>query len=104
MQKTNKNLEIIKEFKESLNLREAKFFLFGSRSKGNFNTESDFDILIISDSFKDVSWHKRAVLFQLAWKDDIPLEVLCFTKEETAKLSLNRRGIVREAIKTGIEI
>jgi predicted nucleotidyltransferase len=104
VQSSNKNLEIARKFREEINLPNSKFILFGSRAKGNFHKESDFDILIISDYFKSIPWYKRAINFQLKWGYDVSLEVLCFTPEEIKVLSLNRWGVVREAISTGIEI
>ena len=104
VQISNKNLEIVKKFKKKINLAGSKFIFFGSRAKGNFHKESDFDIIVISDSFKNILWYKRAVDFQLNWDYDFSLEILCFTEDEFKKLQKNRWGVVREAIKTGIEI
>ncbi|MDP2946795.1 MAG: nucleotidyltransferase domain-containing protein [Nanoarchaeota archaeon] len=104
VQESNKNLKIVKEFKKKINLPDSKFIFFGSRAKGNFTKDSDFDIIVISDSFKNLPWHKRAVEFQLKWNHDFSLEILCFTNEEVNKLLKNRWGVVREAISTGIEI
>lgn len=104
VQTSNKNLEIVKNFKKKINLSNSKFILFGSRAKGNFHEESDFDIIVISNSFKNIPWHKRAINFQLNWDYDFSLEILCFTEDEIKKLLKNRWGVVKEAMSTGVEV
>ncbi len=104
VQKSNENLKILKNFKKSLNMPDSKFILFGSRAKGNFHEDSDYDVLVVSDSFKNIPLHKRTINLQLKWAEDKSLELLCFTNEEIKKLLKNTWGIVNEAINTGIEI
>lgn len=104
VQTTNKNIEIIKKFKKSLrSLGKSSIIFFGSRARGTFNSESDFDIIVISDKFEGIKWHKRAVNIYMSWKEDYPLEVLCYTPREFEKKK-KQIGIVREAVKEGIII
>ena len=46
---------------------------------------------------------KKPTKFYLMWKEDYPLEVLCYTPEEFKRKS-KKTGIVSEAIKEGIYI
>ena len=94
----------MRKFKKKLKLNIDKFILFGSRAKGTFHENSDFDILLISKDFVNIDWYKRPIKIQLQWNYHYPLEVLCFTPAEAEKLLKNKWGIVREATKTGIEI
>jgi len=105
VQKTNKNISIIQKFIKKLKktMSIEKFILFGSRAKGTFNSRSDFDVMIVSDDFKDILWYKRPVNMQLKWKEDYPLEILAYTPEEFEKKK-NQIGIVQQAVKEGIEI
>ncbi len=104
VQTTNKNLNLIKKFKKKLEkLGMDRILFFGSRAKGTFNSESDFDIIVISKNFKGVKWHKRPLKIYLAWKENKPLEVLCYTPEEFEE-EKKQIGIVQEAVKEGIEI
>ena len=104
VQTTNKNIALIKKFKKKLEkLGIDRVIFFGSRARGEFNSESDFDILAISKNFKGVKWHKRPLKIYLAWKENNPLEVLCYTPEEFEK-GKKQIGIIQEAIKEGIEI
>ncbi|MBU3913074.1 MAG: nucleotidyltransferase domain-containing protein [Nanoarchaeota archaeon] len=104
VQRPNKNIKIIGEFKKKIGLKNAKFILFGSRARGSFHENSDFDIIVISEDFEGIPWYKRQINFQMNWGYDLPLEVLCFTPAEIKKLMHNRWGIVREALQTGIEV
>lgn len=104
VQTTNKNIEIIKKFKKRLRrFGITNILLFGSRAKGTFGPQSDFDIIIISDKFEGVKWHKRSLEIYMNWKEDYPLEALCYTKEEFEKKK-KQIGIVQEAVKEGIII
>jgi len=104
VQTTNKNIEIIKKFKKTLEkFGVEKIIFFGSRIKGTFNQESDFDIIVISKNFKGIRWHKRVLNIYLNWKENLPLEVLCYTPEEFEKKK-KQIGIVQEAVKEGILI
>jgi len=105
VQTTNKNLDLVKKFKERIGkqLKINRIFLFGSRAKGTYSTESDFDLIIVSEEFKNVPWHKRPLQFYLAWKEDYPLEILCYTSEELEQKQ-RTSYLVREALEQGIEV
>lgn len=78
-----------------LNIRGA--FLFGSRARGDFMEESDWDILIISPDFAGIPFPERAT-FALR---KIPLrkaELLCCTEEEVSQKA-EELGIISEALK-----
>ncbi len=99
VQTTNKNLSIIKEFKKNIEkFGIERVIFFGSRARGDFNKDSDFDIIAISKNFKDVKWHRRPLEIYLNWDYGYSLEVLCYTPEEFERLK-KKIGIVREAVK-----
>ena len=99
------NLKIVKLFKkivsEKLNIQ--KLILFGSRARGDFKKDSDFDLIVVSDEFVNGGRYKRAPDIYRAWNMDYPVDFLCYTQKEFNKLK-NRVTIVREAVKEGIEI
>ena len=105
VQRTNKNIRLVRKFKRSINgrIKVDKLILFGSRAKGKPHRYSDFDLLIISPDFKGVPWYKRPIKFYMMWKEDYPLEILCYTPEEIRK-RMEKINIVSEAFKEGIEI
>lgn len=105
VQGANKNIALVKKFKRNINksIKVDKLILYGSRAKGNFHRYSDFDLLIVSPDFKGIPWYKRPAKFYLMWKEDYPLEILCYTPDEF-EARKNEPTIVREAVRGGIEV
>ena len=105
VQKADKNITLVRKFKRIINksFKVDKIILFGSRAKGNFGRYSDFDLLIVSPDFKGIPWYKRPTKFYMMWKEDFPLEILCYTPEEIRE-RMEKANIVSEAFKEGIEI
>ncbi len=105
VQTSNKNLSSVRKFQKEIKMKIKvdKLILFGSRAKGTFNSLSDFDLLLVSNSFKDIPWYKRSIKLYPFWKEDLPLELLCYTPEEFERKK-KQMGIVQEAVKEGIEI
>ena len=101
----NPNTAIAKKFKQKLgNIKISSMRLFGSRAKGNFTPESDFDFLIISNDFKGIPPHKRAVKIYPKWEEDYPLELICLTEAELEQKSKNQWSIAYQAVSTGIPV
>ena len=103
----NPNVGVVEKFKRKLSkkLDIEKLVLFGSRARQNFSDESDFDLLVISKDFEGVPWYLRGKDIYLEWRDSRPLEVLCFTPSEVKrKMEFPVRGIVAEAIETGVSV
>jgi predicted nucleotidyltransferase len=106
VQQTNMNLSIVKKFKQKVDkiVKMNKMILFGSRAKGNFSEESDFDLLIVSNEFEQKPFYKRAIELYAAWKEKYPLELICYTEEEFEQKKTNPYSIASQANKTGIHI
>ena len=99
------DLKIVKDFKDKISkkMKIDKVILFGSRAKGKIHKWSDFDIIIVSDKFKDVVSYKRSPEFYLYWEADYPVDFLCYTPEEFKKRA-KMITIVKEAVENGIVI
>jgi len=80
-----------------------KMFLFGSRARGDYFLDSDVDVVIVSNYFKDKRFSSRISEILKIWENDINIEPLCYTPEEFEEKS-KQIGIVQEALKEGIEI
>lgn len=95
----------LKDFLEQVNkrFRVNKFILFGSRARGDFFSDSDLDLIIVSKDFSDLSFRDRVIEVQKLWSGNVELEVLCYTPEEFNKKK-NRQGLVREANKEGVAL
>ena len=104
VQTTIKNLKIIKDyFKKLKKINVERIVFFGSRARGNFHKDSDFDLIIVSKKFENLRQDRRVLLSYKLWKNDFALELLCYTPKEFEERK-NGLNIVSEALKTGIEI
>jgi len=104
VQTTTKNLNLIKSyFKKLKKINAEKIVFFGSRAKGDFHNDSDFDLIVVSKKFENLRQDKRVLLSYKLWKNDFALELLCYTPEEFEERK-NGLTIVSEALKEGIEI
>lgn len=80
-----------------------KIIFFGSRVRGDYLIDSDYDFIIVSDDFKGLPFTSRMTLIYEFWDSSLPIEPLCYTKEEFSRKS-NQISIVREAVREGIEV
>ena len=75
---------------------------FGSRAKGEHLKESDYDIILVSEDFRDIFFSKRSALMYDFWQYwPLEIEPLCYTPEEF-EVKKKQIGIVSEALKEGI--
>lgn len=83
-------------------IRVEKAILFGSYAKGNFDSDSDVDLAIFSDSFKNMSRAEgiKFLLGKARKYRGIDLEPISFTVQDYNE----RIGFVEEVLNTGIEI
>ncbi|MDO8610782.1 MAG: nucleotidyltransferase domain-containing protein [bacterium] len=80
-----------------------KIILFGSYAQGKATKYSDVDILVISQSFKDIDPFKRHLALHKLTQDLNPdINAIGYTLEETKKLSY--LTTLRDALQTGIQI
>ena len=100
-----KYLKKLSEFKRLLGkkLDINHMVLFGSRARGNFREDSDFDLIVVSDAFEGKKSFRRAIGFYEYWNIDSPVDFICLTNEELEKKK-NEIGIIRQALKEGVVI
>ncbi|MFA5575697.1 MAG: nucleotidyltransferase domain-containing protein [Tissierellaceae bacterium] len=79
-----------------------KAILFGSYAKGNYDADSDIDLAIFSDSFKEMERVEsiKYLLKRARKYRGVDLQPISFTKQDYAE----GVGIVEEVLKTGIEV
>lgn len=101
----DENLVKIKATVESI-LPHSRIILFGSRSREDFESQSDYDVLVIikqNATVKEKLQYESMILKQLA-KIDIDADVLVKT-ENDIPIHLKRiDSVVKEAIETGVDI
>jgi len=97
--------EKLKAFKEKVNkdMPVKKMILFGSRAQGKTGRDRDIDLIVVSPEFRKLDFFRRGARMYDYWDLRYPVDFLCYTPEEFKKLS-KMITIVREAVKTGIEI
>jgi predicted nucleotidyltransferase len=85
--------DFIKNLNKKINLK--KIILFGSRARNEHITYSDYDVVIISDDFKDMKPFERMSFILKFWDGKRALEPLCYTEKEFEK----NKSIIGEEIK-----
>ncbi len=60
-----------------------KIILYGSHANNTQKPESDIDIILISDSFKDMSyWQRIEIIADVISEIFQPIEAICMTNDE----------------------
>ncbi|MEM2282057.1 MAG: nucleotidyltransferase domain-containing protein [Candidatus Hadarchaeales archaeon] len=72
-------------------------YLFGSRARGDFLEESDWDMLVVSSAFAKIPFPERAT-YPLRKLPLRRVELLCYTPDEIRKRR-GEEGIIKEALK-----
>ncbi len=100
-----KIIELLRQFKAKIQKKYdiEKIILFGSVARGIYTKESDIDLIIVGDEFKDKSVLKRSPPFYLEWDLGYPVDILCYLPSEFEEKK-KQISIVREAVREGIEI
>ncbi|HII61347.1 nucleotidyltransferase domain-containing protein [Pyrococcus horikoshii] len=83
---------------------DAKIIFFGSRVRGDYLKDSDYDIIVVSEAFRGKHFTERSSeILRVLWNDGIigDFEVLCYTPEEFERKK-RAYGIVRKAVEEGI--
>ena len=97
-------LNIIEQFKCTLSdkgIRIDRIVLFGSHATNVQRPDSDIDIIVVSDSFKDMSYWQRIDILADAISDIFqPIEAIGMTNEEWD----NKTFLVSEYARSGVDI
>lgn len=95
-------LPYLKKIKEEF--KPDKVILFGSRARGDYKAESDYDLLIIAKVFKGKNIYDRSVAaYHLKRNVPVAMDIICLTPTEFEKKK-KEIGIIQEAAKEGITI
>ncbi len=70
---------------ETLGIKVQKIVLYGSYTSGNVKEESDIDLVVVSDDFRDMDlWERLCLLGRARIGIKRPMEILGLTREEYA--------------------
>lgn len=100
------NTETIKSIVKKL-LPSAKVILFGSRARGNFSDQSDYDVLIITPDQPDNNLRKSIITTlskELVKALRAPVDVLLNSEAEVTEKMKLPGHIIRWAVKEGVQL
>jgi predicted nucleotidyltransferase len=80
---------LIKEYQQELEasgVKVKKIILYGSYASGKAGKDSDIDLVVVSDDFKNMDlWERLRLLGRARMGIKRPMEILGFTEEEFAE-------------------
>ena len=102
-----KSIQIIKEEIENRGLKVLKIILFGSRARGDFKEDSDWDLLVIIDS--DITFkQKREILSniyrKLAEQENKSFEIVIVSEEKFKEMKNYVGTLYYEVDKEGVPV
>jgi len=98
--------EIITEEIQKSGLKVEKIYIFGSRARGDFNKDSDWDFFVIVDKNIDFK-QKRKILLNIRRKvseKKIPSDIIIQSREITKQRKNNTGYLTYYVLKEGIKI
>jgi len=93
--------EALPKIKEFLNPQLV--VIFGSRLKGEGTEESDIDVIVVSDFFREKPFLGRMPMMLRMLHFPLSVDFLCYTPEEFKKIKTDSI-IVQEALREGLEV
>ncbi len=84
-------------------IQPARVLLFGSRATGDAREESDLDVIVISEHFRDVRFLKRMEMLLKIARFPKHVDYLCYTPEEFERIK-GTSSLIQSAMKQWIEI
>src|SRR3989338_4518734 len=107
-QKSNKSIKIAKNYVKDLcgRVQISRAILFGSHARGDHRRDSDLDIIVISQDFKNMGFMQRLVLLSKARGQKYmtpPMDILGYTPKEFSRLKKDS-VVIREANQQGVAL
>jgi predicted nucleotidyltransferase len=79
-----------------------RIYIFGSYARGDYNKSSDLDLLIMTESEKNLPRYKRGLKTRLSLTDfNIPMDILFYTNEEIKKWENVKHSFIYSVLKEG---
>jgi predicted nucleotidyltransferase len=93
----------VKRYLKSLPIKIDFAILFGSTVYGDRLRDSDIDLIVVSEDFKNMPFERRVLILQKYWKHSVMIEAFGFTQAELEKLR-DKSIVVQEALERGKKI
>lgn len=99
------NLIIIKEVVKSIS-PDARIILFGSRGRGDFESFSDYDLLVVVKQVLTIKEKRQyaGMIANYLGKMEVPADVIVKTEEDVIYYQDKIGSITREAILEGVSL
>ncbi len=81
----------------------AKIFLFGSRARGNYGEQSDYDLIIVSPKFAKTDFLDRTGTI---WRNSdviIAADIFCYTPKEFLRIS-KTSVVIKDAMQHAVPL
>lgn len=91
----------LRRLREELGAREV--YLFGSRVYGVPLKDSDLDMIVVSEKFRERSFIENMELLSRMWDGSFTIEAFPYTPEQIRKYK-DRKVVVAEALERGVKI
>jgi predicted nucleotidyltransferase len=94
-------VKLLKKLKDELKVEEVH--IFGSRVYGTPLKESDIDILIISEEFKNKSFIENMIRVNKMLDGNLDIEIFPYTREDIIRYK-GKKVVITEALEKGLKI
>ncbi|MEM2790379.1 MAG: nucleotidyltransferase domain-containing protein [Thermofilaceae archaeon] len=94
-------LAFLKRLKDELDVSEV--YLFGSRVYGTPLADSDLDMVVVSEKFRERSFIENMELLSRLWDGSFTLEMFPYTPEQLERYK-GRKVVVTEALEKGVKL
>jgi predicted nucleotidyltransferase len=93
--------KLLNKLKKELKVEEA--YIFSSRVYGDPLRESDIDILIVSDKFKNKGFIENMIRVSMLLDGNLDVEIFPYTREDLIKYK-GKKIVITEALEKGMRI
>ncbi|MEM1810843.1 MAG: nucleotidyltransferase domain-containing protein [Thermofilum sp.] len=94
-------LAFLKRLRDELDVSEV--YLFGSRIYGTPLADSDLDMVVVSEKFRERSFIENMELLSRLWDGSFTLEMFPYTPEQLEKYK-GRKVVITEALEKGVKL
>jgi predicted nucleotidyltransferase len=81
----------------------VKVMVFGSRVRGTATDDSDIDVIIIAESFREIPFVNRMATVMKSVRFQKHVDYLCYTPDEYERLK-DRSSILKDAASYAVEV
>ncbi|MHB1679229.1 MAG: nucleotidyltransferase domain-containing protein [bacterium] len=104
---TEKEITILKEFKDKLSekIKFYKITLFGSRARGDYNEDSDYDVFIVVDKLTpDVRKYIRSCAWEIEFENEIIINTVIVDEKVLSKMKYDNVNLLKSIEKEGVSL